>query len=532
MLVLGGAELALRLRLGPPPAQSAGDAEQEALLNDDALEPFFVPAGDDPAAMVPRRPRALPTRFPRLKPAGEYRVFVLGESSAMRVDLGALYSALRRRGTDAPRVIPAGMGAYDAARTSLVLDEVLGLEADAVVFLLGHNEHPLLPDPSRAGRRLRALTRRLQLLRTASAALPRPSDAALRDRMESRFSRTVARMLLKARQMETKAVVCILPANLRDWPPRGELPLHDEDFMEATLALRGERRAAAEAALRRFASRRPGDPMGRFMLASLLARSDPDAAAEGFASALLLDDPDRTTPARNAALRRLAPQAGAAVADLQAAWAPLSPPAGPGWEVFEDGVHWRRYLGASAAELIAEALRPQGVPPVLPKAPPTPDAEELRTLRLSAAAQAVQAVAGGQPYLSERAVALFRRAAGADPAGLRAFLSSPEAVRERFSENPWAAPLAPAVSGRWSAVLTHAAEAFAREGRHADAARLWSAASDADPSSPLPALLLAFDQAGRGLGAQALSALGRIPEGTREAAVAGMLRHRLTEPGR
>ncbi|MBI5597191.1 MAG: hypothetical protein HY928_13950 [Elusimicrobia bacterium] len=530
LALLASAELALRIRLGPPPPPPAGALEQELLLHDEVLEPFFAPASDDPAQLESRRPRALPERFPRRKPPGEYRVFLIGESSAMRVDRAVLAAALLARGVARPRVVSAGMGAYDAARTKVVLDEVLGLEADAVVLLSGHNEHPMLPPPSRLGRRLRQAGARLQLVRLGARALPRPSDGALRARMERRFIAAVRAMLRRARRRGAAAVVCVLPANLRDWPPAGELPLDDADFLRAVLALRAGRSGEAREALERFVARRPDDAMGLYHLARLRSARDPELAAEGFAAALARDNPDRTTPARNAALRRLAAEEAAGLADLEAAWRPLSPASGPGWEAFSDGTHWRPDLGASAASLIADALvkdAPASTRTPLP-APAGPDARESLALALAAAAEALQASRGPSSRLSERAVAMFQHAAQSDPAALRAFLADPRSVERRLEENRWSAPLASGLAPCWWGVLAHAGEAFARAGRSADASRLWAEAARLNAGSPLVKLLTAIDHAGRGRASEALDALESIPPGARESAVADLLRERLT----
>ena len=101
--------------------------------------------------------------FPALKPAGEFRVFILGGSSIYN-----LYGQMENSYGDAGRrvrVVNLGGNSFGTARLLPVFDEVLGYSPDLVLIYSGHNEFVdirLVTDVLRATplqRELRALLR-------------------------------------------------------------------------------------------------------------------------------------------------------------------------------------------------------------------------------------------------------------------------------------------------------------------------------------------------------------------------------------
>lgn len=178
------------------------------------------------------------------------------------------------------------------------------------------------------------------------------------------------------------------------------------------------------------------------------------------------DLPDRMTPARNARVRRVAAEEGAALADLDALFARRAPCGAPGWESFIDGVHPRAVLHPLIARALARAAA--GGPALDPDLVAAPDAPawapgpELDELAWSGFSEALQADVRSPGALDARAVAELTVVARADPATLDRLVAGPEPLASAFAAGDWTRPLTPLVAPRLPALRAHADEARRR----------------------------------------------------------------------
>jgi tetratricopeptide (TPR) repeat protein len=531
-LALAATEARLRRKLGPPPADAKVWQDEVRYLNSEIDLPFFVKTGTGPDAVwTSNRPMAIPQTFPDRLGARDLRVFVVGESVAYRLGTEALVKPLSAAfpGRDV-RVINAGMGGYDVYRAALIQRELLALSPQLFVVLVGNNQNFA---PRRligvervwyTGYRLNLFLRRSWIWTSLQDWVESRSPAPGPEVGLKRFELGLRDILRRARERSVPVVVCTLAANVRDCPPHGELPLNEREFFLAWSAQEEGRAAEALLQLQAFTKRLPGDPMGHYYLAKLLfAAGRWEDARREFIAALDGDYPDRCSPAKNAVIRRLAAEEGAALADLEGLFTAVAPHGLPGWESFVDNVHWSHRFDGAAARVIAAAAAKR----------PDPGAERAARAALSddsaadepfvarAAAEAVQAGRLRPPMLSERAVAEFVLALRRDRAGVTTLLERPAELRDMLAGNEWLRSLSDGPPEQWSGVLIHVGEAEARLGRRAAAVALLRRAAQAPgPDAPLARRLLSRQYALSGDRAGALRELALIPPDSRERVLA------------
>ena len=82
MRIFAGARLFLASTLALLPAVAFADSTSQKYYYEDILSPFFVLDSARPGWYKSARPGSLESSFPAVKPAGTFRVFVLGGSIA------------------------------------------------------------------------------------------------------------------------------------------------------------------------------------------------------------------------------------------------------------------------------------------------------------------------------------------------------------------------------------------------------------------------------------------------------------------
>lgn len=181
------------------------------------------------------------------------------------------------------------------------------------------------------------------------------------------------------------------------------------------------------------------------------------------------DPPDQTTPERNEAVRRIAREEGAILADVDALFARRAPGGGPGWEAFGDGVHPRPALHALISRALARAAAGGSAldADLLASPPPPPWAAgpELDAVAWSGFSEALQADLRTPGAMDARALALLGVVARADPKTLTRLRDDPVALAGAFAAGEWTRVLAPLVAPHAAALSAHAEEALRRAGR-------------------------------------------------------------------
>lgn len=453
----------------PLPAAGEGDAAAE--LCEDLKKPFFslAPAPGGGSAAVPGRRLAQSFNFRVPKPAGTYRVFVLGESAAGILGAEKEYELTLARALGKARVeiVNGGMAAYNSALIAPVLREALQFEPDLVVVLSGNNES-LRRDVCPGA--IPELERRLNALRARVKTLSMPARAAEAAVSLEAHEERLRGMARAAAAAGVPLVICTLPANLRDHAPAGS----PSPAVLKGLTLLGA--GKHEAALAAFKAAPGGEALALFYSGRALEALGRGAEARAaYEAALEADEDDsRCSPARNTMLRRVAQEEGACLADLELAFAGQAPGGITGGAQLADGVHWfGRYnsfvygeIGAAAARCLPGAAAGAGAAPARPAKRQKPDAlREFRLLFSYAAAEIYERSKGPEARrapLSERVIVNLERLRALDKARLRRALLDEKSSGGELLGSPWHANLL-RDSAAWRPVmLLNAAEMYAR----------------------------------------------------------------------
>lgn len=489
------------------PASAAPDPDEGAAYwHLEPREPFFVREGE---LMVPRRPRSRARPFPAVKAPGTTRVFVLGGSVAYQYDQapekagGWTLERVLERAFPGRRfeVIHCGMGGYDSFRESLVLREVLGYGADAVVLMSGNNEDRA--DAGPPSWKTAAVLRLRRALRSLGVPVAAPRPAAglsdLRTGFLSSFESNLREMVRRARARGAIVTLCALPRQL-GLPPRGALPLRTALFARGWDLLESGRARAAEEALRRYAAGYPDEPFGRLWLGRLLERRGAAAAARAeYRRALELSC---HVPKANAAVRAVARSEGAALADLERALGPADGEARNA-RLLSDEMHWNRFADPRVSLEVAAALA--SAPAELPGAAwraaadrkwLSEDPEGLRRLKPASAERdeiqqrrletAFWLALDAGPAFAENSVALFESLIAEAPARTALLAEGDEALRRRVTEalaqGVWFEDRPESRGRAWAWGLGHLGEAYRRSGARARARQCFRLSLSLDPA--------------------------------------------------
>ncbi|MFA5139255.1 MAG: tetratricopeptide repeat protein [Elusimicrobiota bacterium] len=469
--------------------------------------------------------------FDAAKPAGVLRVFVVGGSVAQLFDERELEAALRRLLPGRRfEVLDCGVSAYDSTRDGLTVEEVLGYEPDLVVLMSGVNEGGQSGSLPRSRRLLaRVLAKGMLKLRLRRAFRLFRQDAAQARSLAglaASFRENLRAAARAARARRVPLVLCTLPWNFRDMPPRGTMPLWERGFFDAwVLFERGDYPRAAEAFERYVSGLKPDvsdtrRTFGEYYLGRSLDRAG-DAAGARAHYLLSLERQTPPMPVLNRIVREVGREEGVPLADLDAAFSDAAPGGLVGMDAFEDDMHWDRALDPLVAERIAAAAF--GAAP-----------RDARPLVLSGKKRREKAWvaftvrAWGQSLyrdhrLAERFVALMDVVHEAHPQLLAHADEMKGWLREKFSSNVWDSSAALRLDEWWPAVLGHIGEVYLRRGEPGQALRFFDeslrSGGGGDTATAFIRLRRAVAQLALGRRAEALKAFeelraseGMLPE--------------------
>jgi len=326
----------------------------------------------------------VPPLFLRDKPANGWRVFVLGESSVkgLPYEVGCFADWLRLRAAAmlpdrTVEVVNAGMAGWHATDIRLLLQDCLEHEPDLLIWMVGHNE--FVPDNVLTLRdeiehpvfhRLYAGVARLRTATWLGGWLPalHPYREPVFDHLQSseqplygaelplikqRFRETTAAAVADARAAGVPIILCTMARNVRESPPAYS------HFSEATRADAAQRArwdeaydaglaafdcgdaAAAIPELQRALAIDATPAKAHFALARALEKAGrADEARATYEQALERDaGPMRAQAWAEQAIRDVAQQTGAPLADLQAAFDQRSKLGLAGGELVVDNCH-------------------------------------------------------------------------------------------------------------------------------------------------------------------------------------------------
>ncbi len=333
--------------------------------------------------------------FRSLKPAGGFRFFVLGGSSAAGFPWGAdaafarvLGDALSASwpGRSIEAVNAAGMS-YGSHRLRILAHEILDYSPDALIVYEAHNEFVeerfyravLKPDDSlgrfhallyrsrlyslmiRMAERVRGVGREERSSEGRAVGellgldVVREDAAGTREeeksRVRGRFEENLRGILDLAVRRNVPVVLCTVASNVRDWPPNQSLfgVSLSPEARDAALALlerakglhEGGDAAAAAATLEEALRLAPGYAEILFRLGRAYETlSRWKEAHDAYALARDLDaQPSRALGSFNETIRRVAAERGAILVDIERVFEEASPHGLVGFNLIEDYVH-------------------------------------------------------------------------------------------------------------------------------------------------------------------------------------------------
>jgi len=229
----------------PPPPGSLLERQYE-YLNLSPLRRFFVEKRGPDGAVALEATRlgtevasTYPKRFAKKKGPKVLRIFLVGGSVVQQFDESELDRLLRRvlpgRSFE---ILDCGISAYDSYRDGLTIREIADYEPDLIVLMSGVNEGEQggPPELRRLPRVLKGLAQGILLGQPAAAlrfAMRNLRGEPPPPEMAADFERNISAIVRFVRGKGIPIVLCALPWNMRDTPPRGFLPLYDRGFFDA-----------------------------------------------------------------------------------------------------------------------------------------------------------------------------------------------------------------------------------------------------------------------------------------------------------
>lgn len=336
-----------------------------------------------------------PVAFPKDKPPGTRRIFVLGGSDVMGFPFGArgaftefLSQALKELDhSHSYQVINLGGFGYASYRVERVFRDALHFSPDLVIIMTGHNEFLEKREYS-APEKLTRIRKKLSqfkiycLLKTVVFKIHPPAgkpliatevkwehftlDPVMRERIIAHYQFNLQKMAQQAREQKVPALFLTLPSNLKDFPPfhsehkpgisSADLAEWEKNFRQAQELMAEKNFGEAVQFLQLAAAIDPDYGMGWYLLgrALLATGSDADARA-AFEFALEKDSWQvRALPEFNKIIRGLKDQAH--VLDLVPLFDAVSPANIPGDNLFLDHCHPRLETQALIAKEILRKL--------------------------------------------------------------------------------------------------------------------------------------------------------------------------------
>ena len=499
---------ALKERVKAPRASS----EADRYLCQETSLPFFAQERPGSPFIVAGRPGAIPFRFRMPKPAGIFRVFIVCPSVAQ--NLGAMrWRGGLPSGRKSVEFINCAMPGYTIPRFEAIVSEIRGYAPDAVVVLSGNHERfSYDPCPSRR-------------VRKALKAIPEPfgSWAYLQKAHEldlRLFEEALRRIIRTVRGAGAAAVVCTLPANIRDYPPR--VP---SEQVEPFPAMGPGRLSDSIALLKQRLARDPRDPLDEYFLARAFDKAgDLAEARRHYMRAMELDFyGDRCSPVRNALIRSVAGSEGAALADLEKIFEALAPDGLVGDTLIADAYHWHHALDDVAGWAVVDAVAGRGSAAAPRRAGGAPTAagvaQEYEAMHASTLNVLNFHLAWrGREEVCEELISLLSRLMARDAERLSA--ATPEGSQRAFGKMWWTDRAAK--DGWWPSYLFHLGETFRRRGDDRRALEFFDRAVGL---SRLPIFLAHRAMALEGLGRRS-EGLADLCSALAEASEGGKTRHR------
>lgn len=319
-----------------------------------------------------QNPAVISQVFPITKAKGTKRIFIVGGSVAMPFQsegYGKYIKDLLE--TTFPgnkfEVISCGTPGFDSYRDSLVEKEVLNYNPDLIILMSGNNESYNPIKKNLFAHNINRLLRRIWIYRELQDGFSAPIMGRLRyknresyqDKLLVNFENNLRDMVATAKRKKIPIVLCTLPVNSRDCPPRENSSGKNKHFFSAKIAFDKENFEDAREKFEQYVADNPTDALGYYFLARCYDELGhyPEAQKYYF-EAIDFDNivSDRCKPSYNRIIRLLCRQGYAILADLEKAFINVAPHGLMGKEIFSDNCHWWPKYNSLVCEEIARSI--------------------------------------------------------------------------------------------------------------------------------------------------------------------------------
>ena len=313
-----------------------------------------------------------PQSFLASKAKGTKRIFIVGGSVALPFQSEG-YGRYLRDLLEAAfpgnkfEVISCGAGGFDSYRDSLVQKEILHYSPDLIIVMSGNNEFYNPIKKNLFVHEVNRLLRGIWVYRKLQDRFGVPVMNRLRyknrksyqDELLVNFKNNLKNMVVMAKRKKIPIVLCTLPVNSRDCPPREYTSLENKHFFSVKIVFDKENFEDARIKFEQYVTKNPDDALGYYFLARCydeLGRY-PEAQKYYFA-AIDFDNiiSDRCKPSYNRIIRLFCSQKDVILCDLEKAFINIAPHGLMGKEMFSDNCHWWPKYNSLVCEEIARAI--------------------------------------------------------------------------------------------------------------------------------------------------------------------------------
>jgi len=244
-------EVVLRIQRGLPPLES--DSPQFEYQYEEIYKKFFrkIRLSNGTVVYKTQHSKAEEQSFPVSKIKETKRIFVLGGSVAMPFSGGLVkyFKELLESSILGERfeIIGCGAAAYDSYRVSLIHKEILNYDPDFIILMVGNNEYYTPVRINIWAYKLNKRFRNLWIYRDLQERLLTWGRGhgmynISQENRPKNYENNLKIMIHRAKKRKIPMVLCTLPTNFRDCPPKQGISVwQDKQFFLAWKALNEKR---------------------------------------------------------------------------------------------------------------------------------------------------------------------------------------------------------------------------------------------------------------------------------------------------
>jgi len=447
--------------------------------------------------------------FPAVKAPNTVRIFVLGGSVAYNWND---YEDVPDKDFE---IINCGMPGYDSYRVYLIAKEILSYKPDLIVVFSGNNEVYPRQGFNLTAYYLNKFLRKLWTYRTLQDYFLKLSNKSeitfnrSREQIRSDYEENIRLIVRSAKRKGVPVILCTLPVNFRDCPPKRRNPL-DKQFLLAKFLLENGNYSEAIGLFEEFLQDNPNNSFGYHFLGRAYDKIENyQQARKNYIMSLEVSHySDTAIPSGNRTIRQICAEEKVGLVDLEKIFMDIAPHGLLGREQFFDHCHWwYEYYSLIDEVVVKEIFQNNAIysrifssdkyKDRLVSFPPHSYSLSLEELgkneeyRDNVAGNAAFNSIDGRNELSERALCHFKTLYLMNPDELWNLQFSREKIKELLFKNLWINEFISDnhfFQKQWPRVLYHIGETYRRLKLYKEAFAYFNNAIALDGSNYLPYL--------------------------------------------